>query len=104
MTDRRLFPGNIEKRRKIKEYSFKLWDNFVRGDYRSLHDFINRTGYEKAYQNLTGLFKRHIPDFPRIHLECKGKATKPFASKDVREWMINNYGDLKIEGSHLLAT
>lgn len=87
MTNRELFPGNIERKRKVVELSHKLFNDFVYGEYKSIADFINKTGYDYSFQNIRILWKKYIPDFNQLYVDCKGQATKPLTSKDAREWI-----------------
>jgi GH15 family glucan-1,4-alpha-glucosidase len=87
MTNRDLFPGNIKKRMEYTETYNKLFKEFIDGEYKSIADFINKTGYDYSFQNIRMLWKRYIPDFNQLYMDCKGQATKPLTSKDAREWI-----------------
>ena len=87
MTNRDLFPGNIKKRMEYTEIYNKLFKEFMNGEYKSIADFINKTGYDYSFQNIRMLWKKYIPDFNQLYMDCKGQATKPLTSKDAREWI-----------------
>jgi hypothetical protein len=90
MTNRDLFPKNIKKRMEYTETYNKLFKEFIDGEYKSISDFINKTGYDYSFQNIRMLWKKYIPDFNQLYVDCKGQATKPFTSKDAREWISRN--------------
>lgn len=87
MTNRDLFPGNIKKRMEYTETYNKLFKEFIDGEYKSIADFINKTGYDYSFQNIRMLWKKYIPDFNQLYMDCKGQATKPLTSKDAKEWI-----------------